>query len=81
MSKDVKAYRQCGLVRQLENGSEHTTSWIPECFAEVGETLKLRGVNGWVDGWKVVTASHPMDAKTVEANSRSHLHQREASDI
>lgn len=82
VSKEVKAYKQCTMMRQLENATQHRTSWIPECFANIGETLKLRDYNGnWIDGWKVISASPPMDAKTVEANSRSYLHQRKASDI
>ena len=83
MSKDVNFYKQCTMIRHLENGAtEHTTSWIPECFAHVGWTLKLRNERGeWVDGWKVMSASPPMAAKSVEANARSYLHQRKASDI
>lgn len=82
MSKDVQAYRQCTMERKVEGGTQHTTSWIPECFANVGETLKLRGEDGmWVDGWLVKSASPPMAAKSVEANARNYLNQRKASDV
>ena len=82
MSKEVKAYKQCTLVRQLENATQHTTSWIPECFAVVGDVLKLRNHEGeWVNGWKVVSASDAVDAKTVEANARNYMNQRKASDV
>jgi len=83
MSKEVKAYCQCTMERKAEGGgTQHTTSWIPECFANVGETLKLRDDNGvWVDGWLVKSASPPMAAKSVEANARNHLNQRKASDV
>jgi hypothetical protein len=79
---EVKFYRQCSLLRHIPGGTEHTTSWLPECFAHVGWTLKLKDEKGqWVDGWVVMTASDPLDAKIVEKNSRSYLKQRSASDV
>ena len=81
--KEVKFYRQCTLMRVLPDSTQHTTTWLPECFCEVGMVLKLKNIKTgeWVDGWKVMSASPPMDAKTVETNARDYLHQRSASDV
>lgn len=82
MSKEVKAYCQCTMERKIEGGTQHTTSWIPQTYANVGEALKLRGEDGvWVDGWVVKFVSLPLPAKTVEANARNYLKQRKASDV
>ena len=82
MSKKVDFYRQCTMMRKLTGSTEHTTSWIPDCFAKVGSVLKLRDKEGkWVNGWEVISASPPMEARLVEMNSRSYLHQRQASDV
>ena len=78
MSKEVKSYRQC----VLRKGNSERVSWIPNCFANVGETLQLKSPEGiWDNGWKVISASPPMDAAIVEKNSRNYLKQRSASDI
>jgi hypothetical protein len=51
-------FRQCRLVKAIEGGTRHQTSWIPEPFAHVGRTLKLRDDSGvWEDGWQVEEAS------------------------
>ena len=63
MSKTL--YRQCKLVRE---GNYHQTTWLPERYAIIGETLKLKTNDGWEDGWRVVSVfgdagvSDPPDA-------------------
>lgn len=45
---------QCRLSKK--NGNASTTSqvtWIPEKFAKIGDMLKLKNNDVWVDGWKV----------------------------
>jgi len=42
-------YKQCVLRR----GSVEQTSWIPEKFAVIGKTLKLKIGDEWDDGWVV----------------------------
>jgi hypothetical protein len=70
------------MERIQGTATECRTSWIPEVFAKVGNILKLRAKDGrWTDGWRVISASPPMDAQTVEANERNYLRQRKASDI
>jgi hypothetical protein len=49
MSKKT-AYRQC----KLQKGNSHQMSWIPEKFAVLNKTLKLKGEGeDWDDGWVV----------------------------
>ncbi len=57
MSKTVY-YRQCKLVKKIEAGTRHQTSYLPEEFAKVGKIVKLRDDDGeWEDGWLVAEAS------------------------
>ena len=47
-------YAQCLMRRKTEGGSVCTTSYIPEQFAKLGRTLRLRDQHGnWVGGWVV----------------------------
>jgi len=56
MAKQV-FYRQCRLVKKLENGELRLMSWLPEPFAAVGRVVKLREDDGsWDDGWVVIGA-------------------------
>jgi len=53
MSK-LTYFRQCDLVKKVEGGTQHQTSWIPEPFAHRGKVLKLKDNAGaWDDGWEV----------------------------
>jgi hypothetical protein len=56
MAKKV-FYRQCRLVKKIENGELQLVSWIPEPHAVTGRIVKLRDDDGaWDDGWVVVGA-------------------------
>ncbi len=56
MAKQV-FYRQCQLVKRIENGELQLVSWMPEPYATAGRVLKLRDADGaWDDGWVVVVA-------------------------
>lgn len=79
MSKEVNFYCQC----KLRKANTEQVAWIPQCFANVGETVKIKNkkTGEWDDGWEVLFASKPLDAKIVEANERNHLKQRKASDV
>ncbi len=79
MSKKVDFYSQC----KLRKGTSEQVAWIPLCFANVGEYVKIKDkVSGaWDDGWKVEFASQPLDAEIVEKNERNYSKQRKASDI
>lgn len=82
MSLRPARYRQCRLLRPVEGGRQVRVLWIPEVFAVEGDTIRLKGPGGrWVDGWLVESAGPPVDAATVERNSRDHRHQRAASDV
>lgn len=70
-------YCQC----KLRKNNVFTTSWLPQKFAVVGETVKLKNNGVWSDGWLVESAGEPLDAALVEPRSRTHLKCRKASDI
>jgi hypothetical protein len=56
MAKQV-FYRQCRLVKRVENGEFVLVSWLPEPHAATGRMVKLRNDDGsWNDGWEVVGA-------------------------
>jgi len=51
-------YVQCELRRNGADGSERTTSYIPQKFAKVGHVLRLKDDrDAWVDGWVVERVS------------------------
>lgn len=54
------------------------TSWIPEQFARVGATLRLRSKAGqWTDGWKVVFVSkYRLDKDVLACNVHRHEQHR-----
>ena len=53
MSRNVK-YVQCAMHRVIDDGYVQTTSYIPQQFAKLGKTLKLKDDNGqWSVGWVV----------------------------
>jgi len=47
MAKQV-FYRQCRLVKRIENGELVLVSWLPEPHAATGRPVKLREDDGWV---------------------------------
>jgi hypothetical protein len=71
MAKTV-FYKQCKLEKQVEGGSCHQTSYIPEEFAVVGKVLKLREEGVWDNGWKVTFAS----SKRYETHDLPDSHQQ-----
>ena len=79
MSKEVSFYCQCKLRK--ENSEQ--VAWIPQCFANVGQTVKIKDKTSgaWDDGWLVEFASEPLNAEAVERNERDYRKQRKASDI
>ncbi|MBP3953980.1 hypothetical protein J8F10_01525 [Gemmata sp. G18] len=52
----VVFYRQCRLVKRVENGEWVQVSWIPEPYATAGRVVKLRENGVWDDGWVVAGA-------------------------
>lgn len=54
--KTAVQYRQCKLVKKAPTGWGEFVymAWIPEQFAKLGMTLKLKSEDGtWLDGWEV----------------------------
>ena len=57
-------YKQCHMVKQLENGTKHITSYIPEKYAVLNKIVKLRDDDGeWEDGWRVISAGEAINEK------------------
>lgn len=66
MSKEVY-YRQCILIRKIDKGEVKTNSYIPEKYAKINWTLKLKNNDGtWTDGWLVVSAGELVAGHLVE---------------
>ena len=63
MSESTK-YRQCTLKKTLsEFSSSQLVSYIPEKYAELGRTLKLKNDHDeWEDGWVVIAAGRLTDS-------------------
>ena len=61
MRKVKTRYQQCKLVKYLADSEIHTVSYIPEKFAVVGRTVKLRRNGKWTDGWIVESACDVVD--------------------
>ncbi len=67
-------YKQCILQRN----KTVQVSWIPSKYAKVGNTLELKGE----DGWKVIFVSkQAVSAEQANEMSQEFKHQRKASDI
>ena len=57
MMTRITRYVQCTLTRKISGGVAVTTSYIPQRFAKVGKTLKLKDeLDRWDDGWMVESA-------------------------
>jgi hypothetical protein len=61
MKKHAKKYTQCRLEKTVFEATIEQTAWIPSCFARVGNTIKIKKADVWVDGWKVVATYQSMD--------------------
>ena len=81
MAKQIK-YVQCTMKRTLENGSEYTTSYIPQKFAKRGRILKLKNdVDQWVDDWVVETVGHTIvDAADADYRKAIRQHRKATGD-
>ncbi len=66
---------------QLQRGTKHQTSWIPEEFAKLGKYIKVKEDGKWEDGWQVKSLGERKMASYVLEWSQDYKHQREASDI
>jgi hypothetical protein len=82
MAKQV-FYRQCRLVKRIENGELVLVSWLPEPHAATGRPVKLREADGsWDDGWVVVGAGDtrlPVD-QVPDFHQLSKAHLRATGD-
>lgn len=46
-------YRQCRLEKPVPTGIIQQTAWIPEQFAKLGRSLRIRVRGAWDHGWIV----------------------------
>lgn len=82
MSKPME-YRQCRLRRRVGAAVIEQMAWIPDRFASVGRTVRIKGEgDSWSDGWEVAFASSESVSEEYIAQARhAHTRQRRASDI
>lgn len=82
MSKEL-LFVQCELLKSGYH-DRYKHSWIPEQFAKIGNTIKLRKEERqWEDGWCVINVFSGIKKTEKEANidAEAWKHQRECSDI
>jgi hypothetical protein len=74
----IVKYRQC----KLQKGNSYQMSWIPEKFANIGKTVKLRDADGsWDDGWLVKEAfSVRTDSEIVDSHDAIKRHRKATGD-
>jgi len=62
----------------LQKGNVHQTSWIPTKYAKIGKVLKLKGDNGWDNGWVVkntyseISSDMLLNLETLPKRHRKH---------
>lgn len=70
-------YKQVTLCR----GSTFQTSYIPEAFAHVGKTLKIKELDGsWGGGWKVVSVGTRLSEEYVLEHEKDFTKHRRGTD-
>ena len=73
----AKFYRQC----KLQKGCMHTTSWLPEKYANQGKYVKLKTAGMWTNGWRILEVGVRLGAELVYAKNQEHKHHRKRTDI
>lgn len=74
MASKEENYRQCKLSKQIdEEKQKHTTSWIPEQYAKVGNICELYIGFECQDGWQILEVGSERMSKTqVREKSRAN---------
>lgn len=71
--KQPTNFRQCVLRKPHRTGHLEQVAWIPDVYAHIGRTIRLRSKDGnWDDGWVVVTASATRPAHEVLDHERDY---------
>ncbi len=76
-------YVQCIMRREIAGGAVQTTSYIPQRFAKLGASLKLKDKNDvWIDGWVVQHVGDSILADEDVPNYRTAIrkHRRQTGD-
>ncbi|MBD3406186.1 MAG: hypothetical protein GF411_08755 [Candidatus Lokiarchaeota archaeon] len=77
-------YKQCLMVRVLEDKKEILTSWIPEKYAIRGKVIKLqnRESKEWTDGWEIIlVGTRRREEKEVIERGQDYKKTRKSSDV
>jgi hypothetical protein len=75
-------YRQCKLCKVEEHGISIRVSYIPEKYAVIGKTIRLKEDDDtWTDGWRVDSAGEPIDEKHLpDSHAEIKAHRRATGD-
>jgi len=79
----MKQYQmcQCWLKQHNQIYDTSTTSWIPEKFAKLGKILQLKNLNGWSNGWEVISVGARKSSSFVIERSSDYRTHRNGSDV
>lgn len=79
----MQKFTQCFLVKKNQDGStSHQMSFIPSEKANVGDFLKLKGLDGqWTDGWKVESAGMSLPEDQLWVYRDAYRTHRDGTDI
>ena len=65
-------YNQCRFERTTENGGTISyVAFIPTKFAIIGERVKLKFDDNWIDGWVVHSISEPVEENCLPDSHKS----------
>ena len=79
----AEMFKQCELVKQIDDGLCRMISWIPVKIAVPNLQVRLKDseTGQWTEGWTVLNVTEPaVSIKLLERQSRDYLRTRDASD-
>lgn len=81
MSKKDK-YKHCGIVKKVESGILKQMVWIPSKYAVLGEVIKIRENDEWIDGWvvKQVSIQELMESELPDFRKSVRVHRNNTGD-
>jgi len=79
MSRKNLHFRQCHLERPITGGKLHQTTWLPEQFARLGQMLRLREKDVWMDGWQVTQVSDVRFAESLLPDAHEAIKSHRAA--
>lgn len=82
--RDYYWMRMCKLSKNDNGVNRISVCWIPEKYAKVGKTIRIKGVisGEWEDGWLVETVSKNRKRyREVYERANDYKNTRKTSDI